>query len=109
MALYGHEIDTSTNPYEARLGWVVNLSKPEFVGRDALAKIKEHGPSRRLIGLLVEPGGVPRPGYALLSDGQPVGHLTSGTHSPSLKRNIALGYAPLAVDQPLAVEMRGKP
>jgi aminomethyltransferase len=109
MALYGHEIDTSINPYEARLGWVVNLTKPEFVGRDALAKIKEQGPSRRLVGLLVDPGGVPRPGFAILSGGQPTGKLTSGTYSPSLKRNIALGYAPVDVAPPLAVEMRGKP
>jgi aminomethyltransferase len=108
MALYGHEIDTTTNPYEARLGWVVSLGK-EFVGRDALAKLKEEGPARRLVGLLVEPGGVPRPGFPILSDGQPVGKLTSGTYSPSLKRNIGLGYAPVSVSPPLAVEMRGKP
>ena len=107
MALYGHEIDTSTNPYEARLGWVVSLGK-EFIGRAALAKIKEQGPGRRLLGLLVEAGGVPRPGFAILSGGQSVGSLTSGTYSPSLKRNIALGYAPVDVAQPLAVEMRGK-
>jgi aminomethyltransferase len=109
MALYGHEIDTSTNPYEARLGWVVNLNKQEFVGRETLARIKEQGPSRRLVGLLVEPGGVPRPGYALLSEDRPVGKLTSGTYSPSLKRNIALGYAPVHLGPRLAVEMRGKP
>jgi aminomethyltransferase len=108
MALYGHEIDTSTNPYEARLGWVVNLNKPEFVGREALARIKEQRLARRLLGLLVEAGGVPRPGFPILSDGQSVGTLTSGTYSPSLKRNIALGYAPVDVGQPLAVEMRGK-
>jgi aminomethyltransferase len=109
MALYGHEIDTSTNPYEARLGWVVNLNKTEFVGREALARIKEQGQARRLLGLLVDPGGVPRPGFPVLSGGRPVGNLTSGTYSPSLKRNIALGYAPVDVAQPLAVEMRGKP
>jgi aminomethyltransferase len=108
MALYGHELDTSTNPYEARLGWVVSLSTPDFIGREALAKIKEKGPSRRLVGLLVEAGGVPRPGFPLLCDGQVVGKLTSGTFSPSLKRNIALGYAPIEVGQRLAVEMRGK-
>ena len=108
MALYGHEIDTSTNPYEARLGWVVNLNKPEFIGREALAKLKEQGPSRRLVGLLVEAGGVPRPGFPILSEDQRVGTLTSGTYSPSLKRNIALGYAPVDVSHKLAIEMRGK-
>jgi aminomethyltransferase len=108
MPLYGHELDVSTNPYEARLGWVVNLNKPDFIGRQALANIKERGPSRKLVGLLVEAGGVPRPGFSILSDGQPVGTLTSGTHSPSLKRNIGLGYAPLELGHNLAVEMRGK-
>jgi aminomethyltransferase len=112
FALYGHDIDQSTNPYEARLGWVVNLQKPSFVGREALAQIKAAGPSRRLVGLRVAPGGVPRPGFAVLQDGQQVGSLTSGTFSPTLKQNIAMGYVPLGLSQPgqaVSVEMRGKP
>jgi aminomethyltransferase len=110
FALYGHEIDTDTNPYEARLGWVVNLSKPDFVGRDALARIKEAGPTRRLVGLAVEAGGVPRPGFPILNEGQPVGNVTSGTFSPTLKCNIAMGFVPtnLANEARLAVETRGK-
>jgi glycine cleavage system T protein (aminomethyltransferase) len=108
MALYGHEIDTTTNPFEARLGWVVNLAKDEFIGREALSRIKDQGPTRRLVGLLVEAGGVPRPGFPLLRDGQVVGKLTSGTFSPTLKRNIALGYVPTGIDDGLAIEMRGK-
>jgi aminomethyltransferase len=112
MALYGHEIDTSTNPYEARLGWVVSLNKGDFVGREALLALKEQGPKRRLVGLRVDPGGVPRPEFPILHGGERVGALTSGTHSPSLRANIALGYVPIAlseVSQKLAVEMRGKP
>jgi aminomethyltransferase len=112
FALYGHDIDRTTNPYEARLGWVVNLRKADFVGRDALAQIKTAGPSRKLVGLKVEPGGVPRPGFPILADGQPVGSVTSGTFSPSLRQNIAIGYVPVAlsdVGQHLSVEMRGKP
>jgi aminomethyltransferase len=112
FALYGHEIDRSTNPYEARLGWVVNLSKPGFLGRDALARIKSEGQRRRLVGLLVAPGGVPRPGLPILHDGQRVGALTSGTFSPTLRQNIAMGYAPIQLTQkgqPLQLELRGKP
>ncbi len=112
FALYGHDIDLTTNPYEARLGWVVNLTKTSFVGRDALAEVKAAGPRRRLVGLRVAPGGVPRPGFPILADGQPLGAVTSGTFSPTLRQNIAMGYVPIArsdVGQPLAVEMRGKP
>jgi aminomethyltransferase len=111
FALYGHDIDRSTNPYEARLGWVVSLSKPDFIGRDALAQIKSAGPSRRLVGLRVDPGGVPRPGLPILHDGHRVGALTSGTFSPTLKQNIAMGYVPTELSragQKLEVELRGK-
>jgi glycine cleavage system T protein (aminomethyltransferase) len=112
FALYGHEIDQSTNPYEARLGWVVSLRKPDFVGREALERIKSAGVARKLVGLRLAAGGVPRPGFAILNDQHPVGALTSGTFSPTLRQNIALGYVPIGLDQvgqSLAVEMRGKP
>lgn len=112
FALYGHDIDRSTNPYEARLGWVVNLAKPEFVGREALVQTKAIGPSRRLVGLRVAPGGIPRPGFPILHERRPIGAVTSGTFSPTLRQNIALGYVPLAlsnVGQQGAIEMRGKP
>jgi aminomethyltransferase len=111
FALYGHDIDRATNPYEARLGWVVNLAKPDFVGREALARLKAEGPSRRLVGLHVAPGGVPRQGFAIARDGERVGLVTSGTFSPTLKRNIAMGYVPPALSQPgqaVQVETRGK-
>ncbi len=112
MHLYGHEMDETTNPYEARLGWVVSLGKDEFVGKERLAAIKQAGTARRLVGLTVGEGGVPRPGYSVVEDGRQVGALTSGTFSPSLRQNIALGYVPTARSEPgqrLAVEMRGKP
>jgi aminomethyltransferase len=88
------------------------LGKPSFVGREALAQIKAVGPARRLIGLRVAPGGVPRPDFAILNDGEPVGRVTSGTFSPTLKQNIAMAYVPVTlsdVGRQLAVEMRGKP
>ncbi|MBV9579851.1 MAG: glycine cleavage system aminomethyltransferase GcvT [Chloroflexi bacterium] len=111
LALYGHDIDRSTNPFEARLGWVVSLSKPSFTGRAALSRIKTDGPHRRLVGLSVAAGGVPRPGLPILTDGTRVGAVTSGTFSPSLKRNIAMGYVPIDVSQTgrsFTVEVRGK-
>jgi len=111
FALYGHDIDRATKPYEARLGWVVNLAKPSFVGREALARLKSEGPSRRLVGLHVAPGGVPRQGFAIVRHGEPIGVVTSGTFSPTLKRNIAMGYVPVALSQPgqdVQVETRGK-
>ncbi len=112
FALYGHDIDQTTTPYEARLGWVVSLRKESFVGREALAQIKAAGPTRRLVGLRVAPGGVPRPGFPIRANEQQVGLVTSGTYSPTLKQNIAMGYVRIAssdVGQRLAVEMRGKP
>jgi aminomethyltransferase len=112
FALYGHDIDRSTNPYEARLGWVVSSGKASFVGREALAQIKATSPTRRLVGLRVAPGGVPRPEFPILHDGNHVGRVTSGTFSPTLKHNIAMGYMPVGlsdVGRQLAVEMRGKP
>jgi aminomethyltransferase len=111
MALYGHEIDDSTNPYEAGLGWTVSLAKDDFVGREALARLKEQGPWRKLVGLFVAEGGVPRPGFPLLAEGRRVGQLTSGTYSPTLKRSIAMGYVERALSEPgakLEVEIRGR-
>lgn len=112
MALYGHEIDETTTPYEAGLGWTVSLTKEGFVGREALARLKEQGPGRRLVGLLVDDGGgVPRPGFPLLLSDEQVGQLTSGTFSPTLKRNIAMGYAATPAAQlggRLDVEIRGR-
>ncbi len=93
LMLHGQDIGPSTNPYEAGLGWVVKLNKDsDFVGRGALAAIKEAGPARRLRGFVVEGRGVPRPGYPIQIDGEEVGSLTSGGYSPTLEEGIALGY-----------------
>jgi aminomethyltransferase len=112
FALYGNDIDRTTTPYEARLGWVVSSSKPTFVGRAALARLKAEGVPRRLVGMRVAAGGVPRHGFAIQADGRRVGIITSGTYSPTLKANIALGYVPVELSLPgqaLEVELRGKP
>jgi aminomethyltransferase len=112
MALYGHEIDESTNPFEARLGRVVKLEKGDFVGRAGLLEAKQRGPARALVGFeLVEPG-VPRQGYEVQHDGRVVGRVTSGGFSPSLKRSLGMAYVPPALAEPgqdLAVVVRGRP
>jgi aminomethyltransferase len=111
LPLYGHELGLDTSPYEARLGWVVQPDKGEFVGREALLAARARGPRRTLVGIeLIDPG-VPRADYRVLRDGRAVGVLTSGTKSPTLGKGIALGYvepAASAVGTALAVEIRGR-
>lgn len=94
LALYGNDIDETTNPYEAGLGWVVKLDHGDFVGRDALAKIKAEGVSRKLVGFEMQGRGIARHGYDIVVDGAVVGTVTSGSPSPTLKKNIGLGYVP---------------
>ncbi len=99
LALYGNDIDETTNPIEAGLGWVVKLDK-NFVGRDALAKIKAEGPSRTLIGFEMTGRGVARHGYPLKNKaGDTVGICTSGGPSPTLGKSIGLGYVPVGMSQ----------
>lgn len=95
MALYGNDIDKTTTPIEAGLAWIVSFDKGDFIGRKALARQKNEKPTRRLICLELEGRAFPRHGYDLISDGNVVGRVTSGTFSPSLEKPIALGYLPL--------------
>ncbi len=94
-SLYGNEIDETTDPIEAGLGWTCKLDK-DLVGRDAIAKAKERGPSRRIVGLVVD-GGVARHGYPVVHEGQQVGRVTSGTFGPTVGKNIALAFVPVAL------------
>jgi len=95
MTLYGNDIDQTTTPIEAGLGWIVKLEKGDFVGRKVVEKQKIEKPTRRLICLELEDKAFPRHGYELYHDEKVVGHVTSGTMSPSLDKPIALGYLPL--------------
>ncbi|MDA8188141.1 MAG: glycine cleavage system aminomethyltransferase GcvT [Dehalococcoidales bacterium] len=99
MPLYGHELDATVNPFEARLGWVVKLDKPRFVGKEALARAKQIGPRRQLVGLEILDRTIARSGFPVLKDGDRVGHVSSGTFSPTLERSIALGYVPSELAQ----------
>jgi aminomethyltransferase len=113
MPLYGNELDRDTNPFEAGLGRVVKLEKPgDFVGREALARIAREGPSKRLVGLTITGRGIARHGYPVLRDGAPTGVITSGTHSPTLGKPIAMAYVAPGDAEPgtiLAVEIREQP
>lgn len=91
--LYGNDIDKSTNPLEAGLGWITKLKKDsDFVGKAALQDAKEKGLERKLIALTSNEKSFPRPGYEITSDGKVVGKITSGTVSPILEKPIALAY-----------------
>lgn len=113
MPLYGHELDRDTTPYEANLGRVVVLDKPEgFVGQAALAKRKEEGPRRVLVGLVSTGRRSPRAGYPVVdpASGAEVGIVTSGSPSPTLEKPIAMAYVPPALAAPgtrLQVSLRG--
>ncbi|HSB61863.1 MAG TPA: glycine cleavage system aminomethyltransferase GcvT [Vicinamibacteria bacterium] len=110
--LYGNDIDDTTNPLEAGLGWVVKPAKGDFLGRAALERVRAAGPSRRLVGLEMVERAVPRHGYPVLREGRPTGVVTSGSFAPSLERGIAMAYvasADAAVGTELAVEIRGQP
>jgi len=112
LCLYGHELDEQTNPLEAVLGWTVKLKKAaDFVGREALQHVKEHGPQKRLIGLEMLERGIPRGGYTLYDNEQAIGIVTSGAPGPTVRKNIAMGYvdaAHTAVGSMIQVDIRGK-
>ena len=93
FALYGNDIDETTNPLEAGLGWVVKPAKGEFIGRKAIEAMRAGGVPRKLVGFEMTERAVARHGYRLLKGGDPVGVVTSGTFSPSLERCIGMGYA----------------
>jgi len=92
MCLYGNDIDASTNPLEAGLGWITILDKGDFIGKEVLTKIKEEGLTRRLVAFVLTESGFPRHGYELYKDGDHIGEVTSGTVSPILEKGIGLGY-----------------
>lgn len=99
--LYGNDIDETTTPLEAGLGWITKLQKGDFIGRDALLAQKERGIERKLVGFVVESERfIPRHGYTIASGGTPVGRVTSGSISPSLGIPIGMGYVPVALSQP---------
>jgi len=99
FCLYGNEIDETTSPIEAGLGWVSKFTK-EFIDSEFLKKQKEEGPKRRLVGFVLEDKGIPRRGYPIMNaEAEEVGVVTSGTMSPSTKLAIGMGYVPASMGQ----------
>lgn len=92
FCLYGNDIDQTTNPLEAGLGWITKLKKQNFIAKDVLLKVKSEGLKRKLVPLITEEKSFPRKGYDITLSGKKVGTLTSGTVSPILEKAIALGY-----------------
>jgi aminomethyltransferase len=111
MPLYGHELTEETDPYQAGLGWAVKPDKGDFIGREALLRLRDDAARRRRVGLELQGKRIAREGAAVVRDGGEVGRVTSGTFSPTLGRVIAMAYvdpACAAAGTECAVDVRGK-
>ncbi|HEX9959298.1 MAG TPA: glycine cleavage system aminomethyltransferase GcvT [Pyrinomonadaceae bacterium] len=111
MSLYGHEMSDEITPLEANLGWICKLNKGEFIGRDVLAKQKQEGLKRRLVGFEMTDRGIGRDGFDVYIDGEKVGFVSSGSPAPYLKKNIGLAFVPAEfanVGQEIKIDVRGK-
>jgi glycine cleavage system T protein (aminomethyltransferase) len=111
LALYGNDIDRTTNPFEAGLGWVVDLDDDPFVGKEALLRVKQEG-VRRLVCLEAEGKGIMRSGFPVLHGGKAIGKVTSGGFSPTLGVSIGMAYVSLELSEvgtSFEVDVRGKP
>ncbi len=111
FCLYGNDIDQTTNPLEAGLGWITKLDKGDFIGKAPIAQAKANGAQRKLIGFELEGKNIARHGFAILKDGEKIGHVTSGSFSPSLQKSIGMGYLATphsAVGTELQVDVRGR-
>jgi len=109
--LYGNDIDQTTNPLEAGLGWITKLSKNDFIGKAALLKIKEQGVARKLIAFEMVERAIPRHGCLIWVNDRQVGIVTSGTQSPSLNKGIGLGYLTsqyTSIGTEILIDIRGK-
>jgi len=111
FALYGNDIDDSTSPLEAGLGWITKLSK-DFVGKDKIQQLKEQGIGRKLVGFEMADKGIPRHGYEIVTEsGEAIGYVTSGTQSPSLGKAIGMGYVRKdlsEIDSTIYIKVRDK-
>ncbi len=109
--LHGQDLSLEITPVQARLSWAIGWGKPTFWGADALAAERAEGPRRTLRGLVAEGRGIPRPGMSVLAEhGDPLGTVTSGTFSPTLRRGIALALLEPSVSDgdAVAVDIRGR-
>ncbi|QYA26541.1 glycine cleavage system aminomethyltransferase GcvT [Gramella sp. MT6] len=109
--LYGNDIDDTTSPIEAGLGWITKFNK-DFINSEELKKQKEDGPKRKLVAFELDERGIPRQGYDIVDEnGKKIGEVTSGTMSPSLEKGIGLGYVPsdiAGVGNKVSIQIRKK-
>ena len=111
MALYGHEIDDTTTPWEAGLGWICKIEKGDFQGKEPLTAQKKAGIRRKLVGFEMQDKRIGRDGYPVLIVGAKAGCVTSGGPAPFLKKNIGMAYVPpesSAVGSDIEIEIRGQ-
>jgi aminomethyltransferase len=112
MLLYGHDMDRSTNPFEAGLGWLVELDNGDFIGKSALLEIKRQGVKRKHIGFQMTGEGIARSGYKIVKCGQEIGEVTSGGYAPTLSVNIGFGYVPIelaTIGTEIEIMIRNRP
>lgn len=111
FCLYGNDIDDTTSPLEAGLGWITKFTKP-FINSEALQQQKQEGVTRRLVGFEIEGRGIPRAGYAIYDENDGlIGKVTSGSQSPILEKGIGLGYVTIPnakADSTIFIEIRNK-
>ncbi|MFN4299788.1 MAG: glycine cleavage system aminomethyltransferase GcvT [Thermaurantimonas sp.] len=111
FCLYGNDIDDTTNPIEAGLGWITKFTK-EFTAHDIIKRVKDEGPTRKLVGIEMIDRGIPRHDYPIMNaEGTVIGKVTSGTQSPSLGKAIGLGYVATEFSAPgseIFIDIRGK-
>ncbi|MGI8883529.1 MAG: glycine cleavage system aminomethyltransferase GcvT [Pyrinomonadaceae bacterium] len=111
MSLYGHELGDDISPLEANLGWICKFGKGEFIGRDKLAKLKEDGLKRKLVGFEMTDKGIARDDFDIYINDEIVGRVTSGSPAPFLKKNIGLAFVPVEfakIGQEITIDVRGK-
>jgi aminomethyltransferase len=111
MSLYGHELGDEITPLEAGLGWICKLNKGEFIGRDVLARQKQEGLRRKLVGFEMIDRGIGRDGFDVYVNDEKVGFVSSGSPAPYLKKNIGLAFVPpefANVGQEIKIDVRGK-
>lgn len=111
MLLYGHDMNDDISPLEAGVPWAIDFNKNSFTGREPLNAQQKAGVKKKMVGFEMIDRGIPRQDYEILKDGKPVGKVTSGSFSPTLKKNIGLGYVPVELALPdtgIEIQIRDK-
>ncbi len=107
LVLHGHELGPGITPYQANLGWVVALNKPDFIGKQALLNELKTGPARKLVGIKGESRAPMRSEMEVISNGEFIGTTTSGNYSPVLGHGIAMAFLPPDIEIDTQVTLRG--